>query len=148
MVGNVTVVFDYGAAVDDAICPDNTVCVNDGVGHDHSPRAGCCGRGHCRSGVDEGSWFKPNCTGCLKALRARSIAADGNDKMRVARGSQAGEFSPGARNAATLKFPRQLRRGVIDENDTRETALCSSDIKHDFAVPTGAPNDEIHVITR
>lgn len=139
MVGNATVMFDYGTAVDDAICPDNTVWIDDSVGHDHGPSADCCGSGHYRSGVDEGSWFNPYSAGCLETLRPRSIAADSNDKMRVTRGSQAGEFSPGAGNAATLKFPRQLTRGVIDENDTRETALCFNDIKHDFAVPTGTP---------
>jgi hypothetical protein len=93
--------------------------------------------------VDEGSRFNPYSAGCLETLCPRSIAADSNDKMRVARGSEAREFSPGSGYAATLKFPRQLPRGVIDENDTGETALCSNDIKNDFAVSTGTPYNQL-----
>jgi hypothetical protein len=139
MVGNATVMFDYGSAVDDAICTDNTVWIDDSVGHDHGPSADCCGSGHCCSGVNESNRFNACSAGCMETLRPRSIAADSNDEMPVATGSQAGKFSPASRNAATLKVPRQLRKNVIDENDTRETALCSGDIKYNFAVPTGTP---------
>jgi hypothetical protein len=61
--------------------------------------------------------------------------------MRVARGSQVRKFSPAARNATTLKFPDQFLRVVIDENDIDRIKMCSSDIEHDFAVPTDTPDN-------
>ena len=38
MVGNATVMFDDCTAIDNAICPDNTVWIDHRIGHDHGPR--------------------------------------------------------------------------------------------------------------
>jgi hypothetical protein len=143
MVGNATIVFDNCAAVDNAICPDDTVCIDYRVGHDHGSRADGCRWRHDRSRVDEGERLDAHSAGCMKAGRSVCIAADCNNKIRIARGSQLRKLSASSRNAAALKFPEQFRRIVIDENDIDRSTLCPGNIEHNFAVPTCAPDNKL-----